>query len=65
MRLVKYESYIVTVKSVSCLPAGEYLLYFQNVFVFEKPAVVVWLFLIFLEALMIQVYSLIFMLMMR
>ena len=31
----------------------------------KKPAVVVWLFLIFLEALMIQVYSLIFMLMMR
>lgn len=29
MRLVKYESYIVTVKSASCLPAGEYLLYFQ------------------------------------
>ena len=28
MRLVKYESYIVTVKSASCLPAGEYLLYF-------------------------------------
>lgn len=65
MRLVKYESYIVTVKSASCLPAGEYLLYFQNVFVLKKPAVVVWLFLIFLEALMIQVYSLIFMLMMR
>ena len=36
MRLVKYESYIVTVKSASCLPAGEYLLYFQNVFVFEE-----------------------------
>lgn len=36
MRLVKYESYIVTVKSASCLPAGDYLLYFQNVFVFEE-----------------------------
>ena len=36
MRLVKYESYIVTVKSASCLPAGEYLLYFQNVVVFEE-----------------------------
>ena len=36
MRLVKYESYIVTVKSASCLPAGEYLLYFQNVFIFEE-----------------------------
>ena len=36
MRLVKYESYIVAVKSASCLPAGEYLLYFQNVFVFEE-----------------------------
>ena len=36
MRLVKDESYIVTVKSASCLPAGEYLLYFQNVVVFEE-----------------------------
>ena len=36
MILVKNESYIVTVKSASCLPAGEYLLYVQNVFVFEE-----------------------------
>lgn len=36
MRLVKNESYIVTVKSASCLPAGEYLLYFRNVFVLEE-----------------------------
>ena len=60
MRLVKYESYIVTVKSASCL------CYISRMCLFlKKPAVVVWLFLIFLEALMIQVYSLIFMLMMR
>ena len=36
MILGKNESYIVTVRSASCLPAGEYLLYFQNVFVFEE-----------------------------
>ena len=27
MRLVKYESYIVTVKSASCLPAGDYVIF--------------------------------------
>lgn len=65
MRLVKYESYIVTVKSASCLPAGEYLLYFQNVFVFEETCSCGLAILNFSGSLMIQVYSLIFMLMMR
>ena len=65
MRLVKYESYIVTVKSASCLPAGDYLLYFQNVFVFEETCSCGLAILNFSESLMIQVYSSIFMLMMR
>lgn len=65
MRLVKYESYIVTVKSASCLPAGEYLLYFQNVFVFEETCSCGLAILNFSGSPVIQVYSLIFMLMMR